>query len=94
MPELPEVETVRRGLRIKIVGKRISLYQQFRKDLRWLIPPNIKQKIEGATIISIDRRGKFLLINLNVYFGSQLKPFCGIFTYNNFNTSVNHCRDI
>ena len=68
MPELPEVETVRRGLRIKIVGKRISLYQQFRKDLRWLIPPNIKQKIEGATIISIDRRGKFLLINLSVHY--------------------------
>ena len=66
MPELPEVETVRRGLRIKIVGKKISLYQQFRKDLRWLIPPNIKEIIEGAIILSIDRKGKFLLINLNV----------------------------
>ena len=66
MPELPEVETVRRGLRIKIVGKKISLYQQFRKDLRWLIPPNIKEIIEGAIILSIDRKGKFLLINLNI----------------------------
>ena len=66
MPELPEVETVRRGLRSKIVGKKISLYQQFRKDLRWLIPPNIKEIIEGAFIISIDRKGKFLLINFNV----------------------------
>ncbi len=68
MPELPEVETVRRGLRLKIVGKKISLYKQFRKDLRWLIPLNIKEKIEGATIISIDRRGKFLLINLNFHY--------------------------
>ena len=66
MPELPEVETVRRGLRIKIVGKKISLYQQFRKDLRWLIPPNIKEIIEGAIILSIDRKGKFLLINFDV----------------------------
>ena len=66
MPELPEVETVRRGLRIKIVGKKISLYQQFRKDLRWLIPPNIKEIIEGSIILSIDRKGKFLLINLNI----------------------------
>ena len=66
MPELPEVETVSRGLRIKIVGKKISSYQQFRKDLRWLIPPNIKEKIEGAIVLSIYRKGKFLLINFNV----------------------------
>ena len=66
MPELPEVETVSRGLRIKIVGKKISSYQQFRKDLRWLIPQNIKEIIEGAIILSIDRKGKFLLINLNI----------------------------
>ena len=66
MPELPEVETVSRGLKIKIVGKKISSYQQFRKDLRWLIPPNIKEKIEGAIVLSIYRKGKFLLINFNV----------------------------
>ena len=66
MPELPEVETVSRGLRIKIVGKKILSYHQFRKDLRWLIPPNIKEKIEGAIVLSIYRKGKFLLINFNV----------------------------
>ena len=76
MPELPEVETVSRGLRIKIVGKKISSYQQFRKDLRWLIPPNIKEKIEGAIVLSIYRKGKFLLINFNV---NDLPCFGGLY---------------
>ena len=61
MPELPEVETVRRGLRIKIVGKKISLYQQFRKDLRWLIPPNIKEIIEGAIFFQLIEKVNFYL---------------------------------
>ena len=65
MPELPEVETVCRGLRLKIIGKYISRYQQFRDNLRWPIPYGIKEKIEGSQIMTIDRRGKFLLINLN-----------------------------
>ncbi|MFL2802905.1 MAG: bifunctional DNA-formamidopyrimidine glycosylase/DNA-(apurinic or apyrimidinic site) lyase [Paracoccaceae bacterium] len=65
MPELPEVETVCRGLRIKILGKIISQYHQFREDLRWTIPTGIKERIEGTKIKKIERRGKFLLINLN-----------------------------
>ncbi len=68
LPELPEVETVRRGLRLKIIGKTISEYKQFREDLRWSIPIGIKEKVEGTKINSIDRRGKYLLINLNVDF--------------------------
>ena len=65
MPELPEVETVCRGLSIKIIGKNISQYHQFRQDLRWPIPTGIKERIEGTKIKTIERRGKFLLINLN-----------------------------
>ena len=37
----------------KLVGKKISKYQQFREDLRWPIPPNMKELIEGAIIKSI-----------------------------------------
>ena len=66
MPELPEVETVSRGLKFKIVGKKISKYQQFREDLRWPIPTCMKELIEGTIIKSIGRRGKFLLINLDI----------------------------
>ena len=66
LPELPEVETVSRGLKLKIIGKKISKYQQFREDLRWPIPTCMKGLIEGTIIKSIGRRGKFLLINLDV----------------------------
>ncbi len=66
LPELPEVETVSKGLKLKIVGKKISKYQQFRKNLRWPIPTYIKEIIEGTVVKSIGRRGKFLLINLDV----------------------------
>ena len=66
MPELPEVETVCRGLRYKIIGKKIIQYQQFREDLRWPIPKGVKEKIEGLVIKTINRRGKFIIVNLNM----------------------------
>ena len=65
MPELPEVETVCRGLRDYILGKRISKYHQYRKDLRWIIPAGIKKKLEGSVIKELSRRGKFMLFKLN-----------------------------
>ena len=65
MPELPEVETVCRGLRFHLMGKRIEQYNQFRENLRWPIPHGIKGKLEGAVIKELDRRGKFLLFGLN-----------------------------
>ena len=65
MPELPEVETVCRGLRFHLIGKRIEQYNQFRENLRWPIPHGIKGKLEGAVIKELDRRGKFLLFGLN-----------------------------
>ena len=65
MPELPEVETVCRGLRPHLVGKRISKYHQFRADLRWPLPIGIKDKLEGSVIEEINRRGKFLLFKLS-----------------------------
>ena len=65
MPELPEVETVRRGLVPRLVGKRIVRLQQRRKDLRIPMPAKFASKVEGRTVRAIDRRAKYLLIRLD-----------------------------
>ena len=65
MPELPEVETVCRGIRPHIVGKSISKYSQFRQNLRWPIPFGMKDKLEGSVIKEVNRRGKFILFGLD-----------------------------
>ena len=64
MPELPEVETVRRGLEESLLGQRISRLITKRNDLRFPIPTDIKSKTEKKAIISISRKAKFLLIEL------------------------------
>ena len=65
MPELPEVETVRRGLQPRLVGKRIVRLQQRRKDLRIPLPAKFATRVEGCTVRAIDRRAKYLLIRLD-----------------------------
>jgi|SRR5581483_8177710 formamidopyrimidine-DNA glycosylase len=65
MPELPEVETVRRGLLPKLVGRRIVRLQQRRKDLRVPMPARFAQRVEGRRVMGIDRRAKYLLIRLD-----------------------------
>jgi formamidopyrimidine-DNA glycosylase len=65
MPELPEVETVRRGLIPRLVGRRITRLIQRRRDLRVPLPAKFAQKVEGRTIRAIDRRAKYLLIRLD-----------------------------
>lgn len=65
MPELPEVETVRRGLIPRMVGHRIVRLIQRRKDLRVPLPRQFAPKVEGRTVLSIDRRAKYLLIRLD-----------------------------
>ncbi len=65
MPELPEVETVRRGLVPRLVGHRIVRLQQRRRDLRVPMPPRFAQRVEGRTVLSIDRRAKYLLVRLD-----------------------------
>jgi formamidopyrimidine-DNA glycosylase len=65
MPELPEVETVRRGLVPRLVGQRIVRLQQRRKDLRVPMPAKFASKVEGRTVRAIDRRAKYLLIRLD-----------------------------
>jgi formamidopyrimidine-DNA glycosylase len=65
MPELPEVETVRRGLIPRLVGRRIARLQQRRRDLRLPLPQRFAERVEGRAVLGIDRRAKYLLVRLN-----------------------------
>ena len=63
MPELPEVETSRRGIAPHIEGQRIAALNIRERRLRWPVGPEVDRNLEGATITSVDRRAKYLLIN-------------------------------
>ena len=65
MPELPEVETVRRGLIPVMEGRRIVRAIQNRPDLRWPLPENFAERLTGTRIERIGRRGKYLLLDLD-----------------------------
>ncbi len=62
MPELPEVETTRRGLEPHLLGRRIHGVILRRPDLRWPIPAEIAQLLPGQRIEGIRRRAKYLLL--------------------------------
>ncbi len=65
MPELPEVETVRRGLAPAFEGARVSGVQLNRKDLRFPFPEGFAARLEGARVENLGRRGKYLLASLS-----------------------------
>ena len=65
MPELPEVETVRRGLALRISGRRILQAELRRPDLRRPFPPALADRLNGARIGALGRRGKYILIELD-----------------------------
>lgn len=65
MPELPEVETVRRGLSQEVVGARIRNVTLNRGDLRFPFPPRFAERLMGARIESVERRAKYLLLHLD-----------------------------
>ena len=65
MPELPEVETVRRGLEPVLVGARLTRVRQNRPDLRFPFPERFVERLEGATVLGIDRRAPYLLTRLS-----------------------------
>lgn len=65
MPELPEVETVRRGLAPHLIGKRIATVEVRRPDLRWPLPVDLGQVLTGATVTDLRRRSKYLLADLD-----------------------------
>lgn len=64
MPELPEVETVRRGLEPAMVGARFQRVEQRRPDLRFAFPDRFVERLEGQTITALSRRAKYLLADL------------------------------
>src|SRR5262249_22981909 len=65
MPELPEVETVRRGLQPALEGARFEQVLARRPDLRWPLPKDFVQRLEGKTVEGLGRRAKYLLADLS-----------------------------
>lgn len=65
MPELPEVETVRRGLEPALLGRRLIKAEARRKDLRFPFPDNFAARLSGRTITALSRRAKYLLADLD-----------------------------
>jgi formamidopyrimidine-DNA glycosylase len=65
MPELPEVETVMRGLDARLTGRVITRAVLHRPDLRWAIPPEFAAVLTGARVLGLRRRGKFMLMRLD-----------------------------
>jgi formamidopyrimidine-DNA glycosylase len=65
MPELPEVETVRRGLAPVMEGACFDEVEAHRGDLRWPLPKDFVKRLEGRTVSGLGRRGKYLLADLS-----------------------------
>ena len=65
MPELPEVETTRRGIEPHLCEQQIRQVIVHNPKLRWPIPPSLPRRLEGAIIQSVGRRAKYLLIETN-----------------------------
>jgi formamidopyrimidine-DNA glycosylase len=63
MPELPEVETTRRGLLPYLVGRRIRGAVVRNANLRWPIPRDLSRRLAGEELVAIRRRGKYLLFD-------------------------------
>lgn len=65
MPELPEVETVRRGLAPHLLGRRIAAVLVREPRLRWPVPRGLAPAVRGRRVEAIDRRGKYLIVALD-----------------------------
>jgi len=65
MPELPEVETVMRGMQAHLQGHTIIRAAMHRADLRWAMPPGLAKRLTGARVESFHRRGKYILMRLD-----------------------------
>lgn len=66
MPELPEVETTRRGIAPYLEGQRVSRVVVRERRLRWPIPDDLDVRLSGQRIVSVERRAKYLLIKAEV----------------------------
>src|SRR5260370_27528528 len=64
MPELPEVETIRRGLAPVLEGASFTRVELRRPDLRFPFPPRFAKRLEGASVTALGRRAKYLVAEL------------------------------
>ncbi|HTY49371.1 MAG TPA: bifunctional DNA-formamidopyrimidine glycosylase/DNA-(apurinic or apyrimidinic site) lyase [Steroidobacteraceae bacterium] len=64
MPELPEVETTRRGIEPHVVGRRIVALTVREARLRWPVAPGLPARLAGQAIVGAGRRAKYLLLHL------------------------------
>jgi formamidopyrimidine-DNA glycosylase len=64
MPELPEVETVMRGLRARLEGRRLARAELRRGDLRWAVPEGLVGRLAGKRVLGFRRRAKYILMRL------------------------------
>jgi formamidopyrimidine-DNA glycosylase len=76
VPELPEVETVRRGLEPVLVGRRMIAVQAHRPDLRFPLPERFVTRLRGARVEALTRRGKYLVAPLDT--GEALMAHLGM----------------
>ncbi len=65
MPELPEVETVRRGISPVMEGQKIDSVQVNRPDLRWPFPERMAERLVGRGVIQVRRRSKYILVDID-----------------------------
>ncbi|HVF34670.1 MAG TPA: bifunctional DNA-formamidopyrimidine glycosylase/DNA-(apurinic or apyrimidinic site) lyase [Candidatus Saccharimonadia bacterium] len=65
MPELPEVETTRRGIAPHLVGQRIERLVARIPALRWPIPPSLARALRGREVHEVERRAKYLLLHVD-----------------------------
>jgi formamidopyrimidine-DNA glycosylase len=68
MPELPEVETTRRGLEPRLAGKTLQTVKVRDGRLRWPVPKDIGMQLAGRKLLSVKRRGKYLLFDFGKLF--------------------------
>ncbi len=66
MPELPEVETTRRGIAEHLLGQRVRAVQVRERRLRWPVPEDLDVRLSGQRIEAVERRAKYLLIRAEV----------------------------
>lgn len=66
MPELPEVETSRRGIEPHILNQQVTEVIVRQKKLRWPIPDTLKKQMPGHIVTTVERRGKYLLITTEI----------------------------
>lgn len=78
MPELPEVETTRRGLLPHVAGRTIEQVTVREPRLRWPVPRDLSQRLAGARVAGIERRGKYLLFRIDARFPGWLLVHLGM----------------